>query len=177
MVSNTASAAAVMCSALWRRQAWVVTGTPVNGRYVEIAAGIVPRRGLLMTAGAFPALGSQRCRGSSRSSARARSASRTHSTRWWTEITMYLVSRRLPLRTAGTFTYGLTRVRCTPASKGARPTRCTACARCWAPTCCDARKQSQPSPRSCSCRRSSSLRGRSHLAARRGGLSGSARWT
>ena len=29
-VSNTASHAAVMASALWRRHAWVVTGTPVN---------------------------------------------------------------------------------------------------------------------------------------------------
>ncbi len=45
VVSNTASAAAVMCSALWRRQAWVVTGTPVNSRHVEIAAGMVSRRG------------------------------------------------------------------------------------------------------------------------------------
>ena len=35
-MSNSASAAAVMASALWRRQAWVVTGTPVNSRLAEV---------------------------------------------------------------------------------------------------------------------------------------------
>ena len=36
VVSNTNSAAALMASALWRRHAWVVTGTPVD-QHVERA--------------------------------------------------------------------------------------------------------------------------------------------
>ena len=36
VVSNSASAAAVMASTLWRRHAWVVTGTPVNARLSEL---------------------------------------------------------------------------------------------------------------------------------------------
>ena len=40
VVSNTNSAAALMASALWRRHAWVVTGTPVD-QHVERAV-LVP---------------------------------------------------------------------------------------------------------------------------------------
>ena len=36
VVSNTNSAAALMASALWRRHAWVVTGTPVNAKLSEL---------------------------------------------------------------------------------------------------------------------------------------------
>ena len=36
VVSNSNSAAAVMVSTLWRRQAWVVTGTPVNAKLAEL---------------------------------------------------------------------------------------------------------------------------------------------
>ena len=37
LVAASSSAAAVMCSSLWRRHAWVVSGTPVNrGKAEEV---------------------------------------------------------------------------------------------------------------------------------------------
>ena len=36
IVSNSNSAAALMASALWRRHAWLVTGTPVNAKLSEL---------------------------------------------------------------------------------------------------------------------------------------------
>jgi SNF2 family DNA or RNA helicase len=36
LVASSSSVAAVMCSALWRRTAWVVTGTPITSKIEEI---------------------------------------------------------------------------------------------------------------------------------------------
>lgn len=36
LVANSTSAAAIMCSQLWRRHAWVATGTPINARADEL---------------------------------------------------------------------------------------------------------------------------------------------
>ena len=36
LVANSSSAAAVMASQMWRRHAWVVTGTPISSNVVEI---------------------------------------------------------------------------------------------------------------------------------------------
>ena len=40
LVASTNSAAAKMTSQLWRRHAWVVTGTPVSSRVNEIQARV-----------------------------------------------------------------------------------------------------------------------------------------
>lgn len=37
LVANTNSVAAEMASSLWRRHAWVVTGTPISSKLNEVA--------------------------------------------------------------------------------------------------------------------------------------------
>jgi E3 ubiquitin-protein ligase SHPRH len=39
LVANSSSVAAVVASSLWRRHAWVVTGTPISQRLEEIKGG------------------------------------------------------------------------------------------------------------------------------------------
>lgn len=39
LVANSSSVAAVMASSLWRRHAWVVTGTPISSKLDEIKGG------------------------------------------------------------------------------------------------------------------------------------------
>ena len=42
LVAATSSVAAQMTSSLWRRHAWVVTGTPITTRLDEIQVGACP---------------------------------------------------------------------------------------------------------------------------------------
>ena len=42
LVAQSSSVAAQMTSALWRRHAWVVTGTPITSRVDEIQARCAP---------------------------------------------------------------------------------------------------------------------------------------
>lgn len=50
LVANSSSVAALVASSLWRRHAWVVTGTPIASRLDEIKGGWCVGQGGLVVA-------------------------------------------------------------------------------------------------------------------------------